>query len=118
MMTPKEIALCAAGALSDKKGEDLKLLEVKDITVVADYFLICTATSNTHVKALCDEVEHRLDLAGEPMRRREGQRSDTWVLLDYGCVIVHVFTEDTRKFYDLERLWNDATPIALDIIEQ
>jgi ribosome-associated protein len=114
MMTPKEVALCAAQALSDKKGEQITLLHVSDITEVADYFLICTATSNTHVKTLCDEVERKLDEAGEPMLRREGQRSDSWVLIDYGCLVVHVFTEETRKFYDLERLWSDAVPVALD----
>ena len=118
MMTPKEVALCAARALNEKKGEKITLLEVSDVTVVADYFLICTGSSNTHVKTLCDEVEKKLDEAGEPMLRRGGQRSGTWVLLDYGCLIVHVFTEETRKFYDLERLWSDAVPVTLDFSEQ
>lgn len=117
MMTSREVAMRAAKALSDKKGEKIRLLRVSDITVVADYFLICTGTSNTHVKTLCDEVEHQLDEAGEPMLRREGQRSGTWVLLDYGCLVVHVFTEDTRKFYDLERLWSDAEPVELNTNE-
>ena len=118
MMTPHEVAMCAAKALCDKKGENVRLMKVSDITVVADYFLICTGTSNTHVKTLCDEVEKQLDERGEPMLRREGQRSGTWVLLDYGCLVVHVFTEETRKFYDLERLWSDAIPVAIATNEQ
>ncbi len=106
--------MTAARALDAKKGMDLKLLEVRDVTILADYFLICTGTSNTHVKTLCDEVEHVMDVAGEPLLHREGRRSGTWVLLDFGCLVVHVFTDETRKFYDLERLWNDATPVPLE----
>ena len=111
--TPKDIALLAAKALDDKKGMDIKLLEVTDVTSIADYFLICTGTSNTHVKTLCDSVEAELEITGEPLLHREGHRGGTWVLLDFGCLIVHVFTNETREFYDLERLWNDATPIKI-----
>ena len=116
MMTPKEVAAIAAKALDDKKGVDIRLLEIAQVTSLADHFLICTGTSNTHVKALCDSVEKALDEAGEPALRREGHRSGTWVLLDYGCLVVHVFTEETRQYYDLERLWNDANKVDLDTI--
>ena len=116
MLTPKNVAAIAAKALDDKKGVDIRLLETADVTTLADQFLICTGTSNTHVKALCDSVEKALDEAGEPALRREGHRSGTWVLLDYGCLVVHVFTEETRQFYDLERLWSDAKKIDLDTI--
>lgn len=116
MKTPKEVALTAARALDSKKGLDLKLLEITDLSVIADYFLICTGSSNTHVKTLCDAVEEAMDAIGEPALRREGHRSGTWVLLDYGCLVVHVFTNETRKFYDLERLWSDATPVPLSEI--
>ena len=116
MNTPKEIALRAAKVLDDRKGLGIKLLEVTDVTSIADYFLICTGTSSTHVKALCDAVEEALDEAGEPALRREGHRSGTWVLLDYGCLVVHVFTEETRQFYDLERLWSDAKKVDLESI--
>lgn len=111
MHTPKEVALLAAKALDNKKGQDIELLQVEDLTVLANYFLICTATSSTHVKTLCDEVEHDLIEAGETLLRREGERSGGWVLLDFGSLIVHVFTEESRKFYDLERLWADATRV-------
>ena len=113
MNTAKEVALAAAKALDDKKGLDIRLLEITDISVLADYFLICTGSSNTHVNTLCDAVEAALDAIGEPVLRREGHRSGTWVLLDFGCLVVHVFTNETRKFYDLERLWGDAKPVAL-----
>lgn len=113
-MTTKEIALCAAKALDEKKGLDIRLLEVTEVTTLAEYFLICTGTSNTHVKTLCDAAEAALDEAGEPLLSREGHRGGTWVLLDFGSVVVHVFTNEARSFYDLERLWNDATPIDFE----
>ncbi len=114
MNTPKEIALRAAKALDDRKGLNIRLLEVGDVTSLADYFLICTGTSGTHVKTLCDCAEAAVaDELGEPLLHREGHRGGTWVLLDFGCLVVHVFTDETREFYDLERLWNDAKQIPL-----
>lgn len=115
MYTPKEIATRAAQILDDRKGLGIKLLEVTDVTSIADYFLICTGTSSTHVKTLCDSVEAVVaDEMGEPLLHREGHRGGTWVLLDFGCLVVHVFTNETREFYDLERLWNDAKEIPLN----
>ena len=113
-MTTKEIALTAAAALSDKKGIGIRLLEVTDVTTLAEFFLICTGTSNTHINPLCDAVEEAVTEAGVPLLHLEGPRSGTWVLLDFGALVVHVFTDETRAFYDLERLWNDATPVALE----
>lgn len=113
MKTAKEVAAIAVKALSEKKGIDIELIEITDISTLADYFLICTATSNTHVKTLCDFVDEALSNAGEEMINREGHRSDTWVLMDYGCVVVHVFTDETRKFYDLERLWADGKQVNI-----
>ena len=116
MLSAKEVAIAVTKALDEKKGLDIKLLKIDKVSSLADYFLICTGTSSTHVKALCDSVEKALDEAGEPALRREGHRSGTWVLLDYGCLVVHVFTEETRQFYDLERLWNDAKKVDLESI--
>lgn len=113
MITAKEVAKLAVKALDSKKGIDLKLLEITDVSTLADYFLICTASSSTHVRTLCDAVEEAMDTAGEPMVGREGHRGGTWVVLDYGCVVVHVFTEETRAFYDLERLWQDGKDVSL-----
>ncbi len=116
MAQTKEIALAVAKALDGKKGIDIKLLETTEVTTLADYFLICTATSNTHVKTLCDAAEKAAEELGEPLLHREGHRGGTWVLLDFGSLVVHVFTEETRAFYDLERLWNDAAPVVLEEI--
>ena len=116
MLTTKEVAAKVVAALEDKKGIDIRILKIADVTTLADYFVICTGSSNTQVNALCDSVEKAMDEAGEDMVSREGHRSGTWVLLDYSSVVVHVFTEETRKFYDLERLWNDAVEIGLDEI--
>ena len=111
MLNAAQIASIAAKALDDKKAKDVKILRTTEKTVLADYFVICNGTSSTHIKALVDEVDKQLSEAGEPPVRREGLRSDSWVLMDFGCVIVHVFTDEARKFYDLERLWSDAEVI-------
>lgn len=116
MLTPTEIAAIAAKALDDKKAKDIKVLKTVEHTVLADYFVICNGTSSSHVKALVDEVDKQLSLAGEPPVRREGMRSDIWVLMDFGSVIVHVFTDEARKFYNLERLWSDAEEIPLSAL--
>ncbi len=111
MLTPEQIAAIAVHALEDKKAKDVKVLKTEAQTVLADYFVICSGTSSTHIKALVDEVDRQLAEAGEPLFRREGLRSDIWVLMDFGCVIVHVFTDEARKFYNLERLWSDSETI-------
>ena len=112
MLTPEEITAIAYRALDDKKAKDVKILKTAEHTVLADYFVICNGTSSTHIKALVDEVDKQLSEAGEPPMRREGLRSDIWVLMDFGSVIVHIFTDEARKFYDLERLWSDAEAVA------
>ena len=119
MLTAQEVAYQVPKALDDKKGLDIKLLKISDISTLADYFLICTGTSNTHVKTLCDHAEYTLEQLGEPMLGREGHRGNTWELLDFGSIVVHVFTEEAREFYALERLWADAQQIDLnDIITE
>ena len=113
MLTAKEVAIHVTKALDEKKGKNIKLLHISDVSSLADYFLICTGTSNTHVKTLCDYAEFTLDNLGEPMLGREGHRGNSWELLDYGSVVVHVFTEEAREFYSLERLWADAEQVDL-----
>lgn len=113
MLSSKEIAYQLTKALDSKKGMDIRLLKIQDISSLADYFLICTGTSNTHVKTLCDFAQYTMEQLGEPMLGREGHRGNSWELLDYGCIVVHVFTEEARKFYDLERLWGDAITVDL-----
>ena len=116
MLTAKEVAWEVTKALDEKKGKDIKLLRIDSISSLADYFLICTGTSNTHVKTLCDYAEYALEQAGETMLGREGHRGNSWELLDFGSVVVHVFTDEARKFYDLERLWADAEFINIEDI--
>ncbi len=116
-MNPYEAAIVAVKTLSEKKGEDIRLLNTTELTVIADYFVICTATSAPHIKALTEEVDKRLSDAGMPAIHREGYRSSTWVLLDYGGLVVHVFLEETRQFYGLDRLWGDAQEIDIKEIE-
>lgn len=114
MLTAKEVAYETAKALDAKKGVGIKLLKIDEVSSLADYFIICTGTSSTHVKTLCDYAEYTLENLGETMLGREGHRGNTWELLDFGSVVVHVFTEEARKFYDLERLWADAEFINID----
>ena len=118
MLSPKEIAYSVTKALDEKKGMNIKLLKIDKVSSLADYFLICTGTSNTHVKTLCDYAEYTMvDVLGEPMLGREGHRGNSWELLDYGTIVVHVFTEEAREFYSLERLWADAETVDIsDII--
>ena len=113
MLTPKEIALLAAKALDSKKGLDIKVLETGHLTTLADYFVLCSATSTTQIKALSDVCEKELKDAGEPPHHVEGHRGGTWILLDFSSVVVHIFNEEAREFYGLERLWSDATPVDL-----
>ena len=112
-MEPREIAIIAAKALDAKKGRDIKVLQIDALTTLADYFVICSGGSNTQINALCDEVEKKLTEAGEEPLHREGYRGGTWVLLDYGCVAVHVFNAEAREFYSLERLWQDGVEVDL-----
>ena len=104
MLTSIEMAKLAVQALDSKKAKDIKLLKTEDVTVLADYFVICTATSTTQIKTLSDEVDRVLSEHGEQPLRKEGYRSGGWVLVDFGCVIVHLFLEEIRTFYSLERL--------------
>lgn len=116
-MTPKELAIIAAKALDEKKGKGISAIEIADLTTLADYFVFATGSSNTQINALCGSVEKALkEQAGEDPLRREGYRDGTWVLLDYGSICVHVFSEEAREFYSLERLWSDGKPVDLSAV--
>ena len=117
MLSAKKVAYEVTKALDEKKGIDIKLLKIDKVSSLADYFLSCTGTSNTHVRTLCDYAEYTLEQLGEPMLGREGHRGNSWELLDFGSIVVHVFTQEAREFYSLERLWADAEEINIsDII--
>ena len=111
MNQAKEMARIAYDALSDKKGEDIKIIDIAGVSVLADYFLIANGNSDSQVNALVDNVEEQLHKAGYPLKQREGQASGKWVLLDFGDIIVHVFDKENRLFYDLERIWSDGKQV-------
>ena len=112
-MTSYEMAIALAKALDGKKGQDIKVLKTEELTTLADYFVLCTATSSTQVKAMSDACEEAMEKHGEQVHHIEGHRGGTWLLMDFSSVVVHVFTDEARKFYDLERLWGDAQEIDL-----
>lgn len=105
----------AVKALDSKRGQDIQILKVADITALTEYFVICTASSTTQVKTLADEVEFRLKTDyGIMPHHIEGHDSASWILMDYGFALIHVFLEDARNFYSLEKLWKDAVQIPID----
>ena len=113
MLSEKEMISIAVKALDDKKGKDIKVLHTADQTTLADYFVICSGGSNTQVRALADAVEEAMSRAGEEPHHIEGHRGGQWTLMDYSSVVVHIFTDEGREFYGLERLWSDADPVDI-----
>ncbi len=99
----------AINALEDKKGEDVRVIDIRQVSVMADYFLIASGSNPNQVQAMADSVEETLGKAGYPCRQIEGYQSANWILMDYGDIIVHVFCREDRLFYDLERIWRDGT---------
>lgn len=110
-----EILKLAANALNEKKAKELAAVKIDKLTVLTEYFLMCTATSSTHVRALCDEVEDKLEENGLKPHHIEG-RSTGWIVLDYGSVIIHIFSRNDREFYALDKMWSDGEPIEISEI--
>ncbi len=104
----KEMAKIAAAALEDKKAKDLKILDISDVSVLADYFIIASGSNRNQVQAMVDEVEEKLGQAGYTPKQVEGYQTANWILMDYQDIIIHVFDEENRLFYDLERIWRDG----------
>ncbi len=115
-MNSYELAVVLARALDSKKGQDIRVLKTEELTTLADYFVLCTASSNTQVKAMSDACEEAAEKNGERAHHIEGHRDGAWLLMDFSSVVVHVFTDEARKFYDLERLWGDAQEMDLNQI--
>jgi len=104
----------AALSADDKKGMEVRILDIRSISTMADYFVICSGTSTTHVRAIADNVEQTLSKQhGLVLHHMEGYQNGRWILLDFGDLVVHVMHEDERHFYNLERLWGDAREVAL-----
>ena len=109
--SPLEVAKAIETFLDNKKGRDIKVLHVEDVSNIADYFVVCTATSNTHVKALSGEVEYQLERRGVTPYHIEGRDNNSWVVLDYCNVLVHIFNREARDFYNLDKLYENTTPV-------
>jgi ribosome-associated protein len=110
-----DIAVAAARAAADKQAIDVTILDVAGLIVITDYFVICSGSSDRHVKTIVEEVEKALRDLGERPIRREGEADARWVLLDYVDAVVHVFAQEEREYYDLERLWSDAPRVSWEV---
>jgi len=113
-----KIADTAYGILEEKKARDIEIIDISEVSILADYFIICSGTSTTHIKAIADEVEFKMGEAGYNMIHREGYESARWILLDFGEVVIHIFHEEDRSFYNLERLWSDGKFSTPDDLRQ
>lgn len=113
-MTSYELTKQVVTILDQKKADNIEVLKVEDLTIVADYFIIASTNNSIHVKSLVDEVEYQLKQKGTAPLRVEGYQYANWVILDYGDVMVHVFHEETRNYYHLDRLWSDAQNIDVN----
>ena len=115
MEQSRKMAKIAYEALDERKGEDIKIIDISEISVLADYFIIANGTNDSQVRALVENVEEKLEKAGFEAKQREGYGLGSWVLLDFGEIIVHVFDKENRLFYDLERIWRDGK--VMDVSE-
>lgn len=113
----EDVARAAAQAAYDKKGEDVQVLDLTELSDVCDYFVLATGTNNRQVDSIVDEIEEKVaEACGEHPFSIEGREQKTWMLMDYGSVVVHVFTPEAREFYRLEKLWGDAPQLPLDLL--
>ncbi len=117
-MNVKDLAIHFAGTLYDKKAKDIEVLDIGGLTIIADYFVICSTSSALQSQAVADALIEKAEEVGESLLRVEGLREGSWVLLDFGNVVVHIFKKDIRDFYGLERLWGDAERVSLPFIEE
>lgn len=114
----KEMTKLAIQALEDKKAEDIKVIDISEVSVIADYFIIANGTNRSQIQAMSDNVEETLGRAGYPLKQIEGYQNANWVLLDFNDVIIHIFDKENRLFYDLERIWRDGKLIETDSLMQ
>ena len=115
-LTPEQLAEYAVSVLDGKKAKDIKLLHVEKRTIIADYFVVCTGTSRTQIRSLAGEVEEKLTEKGYPALRTEGMDTGSWVLKDFGSVIVHIFNGESRNFYKLEKLYDESGQIDVSAL--
>lgn len=113
-MQSKEMTKLAVEALEDKKAKDISIIDISEVSVLADYFIIASGNNKSQVQAMIDNVEEKLGRAGFVPKQIEGYNSANWILMDYGDIIVHVFDKENRLFYDLERIWRDGKMISVE----
>ncbi len=111
MIDTNQLAGIAAAALEEKKGEDLRILDIREISSLADYFLIASGKNKNQIQAMADEVEEKLEKAGFTLKHKEGYEEAAWILMDYRDVVIHIFDRENREFYQLEKIWGDAKTI-------
>ena len=116
MSDSKKYAKIAYDALADKKGENIKIIDISEVSPIADYFIIADGANQNQLQAMCDAVDEELYKAGCELKQTEGNRDSTWILMDYGDIIVHVFSKEDRLFYDLERIWKDGGEVDPETI--
>ena len=117
MTEPREMADIAVKALEEKKAIDIKVIDISHISTLADYFIIASGSNRSQVQAMADAVDEALDKTGVHARSTEGYQNANWILLDYGDIVVHLFDEENRLFYDLERIWRDGRVISPETLE-
>lgn len=115
-MDTKQTALIAVNALEDKKAEDIRILDISEISTIADYFIIANGTNKSQIQAIADNISEILGRAGVTMRQIEGYQNANWVLMDFQDVIIHIFDKENRLFYDLERIWRDGVLIEKEAL--
>ena len=113
-MTIKEAVLAAVDALEEKKAEDIKLIDISKVSVLADYFLIASGNNRNQVQAMADYVDEILEKAGFQKKQTEGYDNANWILMDYKDIVVHIFDKENRSYYNLERIWRDGTQVSLN----
>ena len=114
----KQMALLAYHALEEKKAEDIRVINIEKVSVLADYFLIASGTNRNQTQAMADNVDEMLHKAGYELKQIEGYQTANWILMDFGDIIVHIFDTENRLFYDLERIWRDGDAISLEELEK
>ena len=114
MNESKKMALLAVEALEDKKAEDITIIDISEVSVLADYFIIADGNNKNQVQAMVDNVQEELFKAGYEMKQMEGYREGNWILLDFGDIIIHIFDKENRLFYDLERIWKDVKEVSIE----
>ncbi len=113
-LNAKEMAQMAIEALEDKKAEDIRVIDISEVSVIADYFIIASGSNRNQIQTLCDNVQETLGRAGYPERQTEGYQTANWILMDFGDVIVHIFDRENRRLYDLERIWRDGRQMEVE----